>query len=126
MNSEPEPALRGKELASQKLLDGIRKKGRTIVFAKEGSEEMRLLQFFRANANVGGEDVRHIILQEDARKIEALEEFLHGVQKKLGILDNRTELEAEIHVKKFMISHCRWLRLSEDDVQVLRAMLAGN
>jgi hypothetical protein len=72
MTADLEPMLRGKELASQKLLDGIRKKGRVIVIALEGSEELRLLQVFRANANVGGENLCHIILQEDARKIETL------------------------------------------------------
>src|SRR2546423_12104441 len=49
---ELKPLRRGRERASQELLDAIRRKGRTIVFAQEGSEELRLLRYFDANANV--------------------------------------------------------------------------
>src|SRR5438128_6006910 len=78
--------LRGNELASPALLESIRQHGRMIRFAVEGSEERRLLQACQANASVGGEDYNHLVLQDDARKIEALEEFLHGTQQRLGLL----------------------------------------
>jgi len=120
-----EPILRGRELASAKLLEAIRKKKRVIVIATPGSEELRLLKFFNANANVGGEDLRHIILQEDARRIEVIEEFLHGVQMQIGFLDRHNDVDAEIHVKEFMIRHRRLLKLNDDDVRTLESMLSG-
>src|SRR5438045_249910 len=46
-----EAVLRGKVRASPELLDKIRSKGRTILYAKEGSEELRYLRRMRANAN---------------------------------------------------------------------------
>lgn len=104
----------------------MEKKGRTIVLARDGSEELRYLRFMRAHANVGGSDLAHIILQEDARKIEALEEFLHGTQKKMGLLNRLSVAEAERQVKEFMIRHRRLLGLAEEDIEVLRLMLGGH
>ncbi len=117
--------MRGIELASAELLEAARRKGRTIVIAKEGSEELRFLRYFGANANAGGERLTHIILLEDPRKIEVLEEFLHGTQMRIGIVDREGVLYAEIHVKRFMLRHRRLLGISEADAQVVRAMLGG-
>jgi NADH-quinone oxidoreductase subunit E len=115
--------LRGVELASPQLIEAICAKGRTINIARKGSEERRLLQFFKANANVGGVGYNHIILQEDARKIEVLEEFLHGTQERIGIGGTIDILAAEIHVKRFMLRHRRLLGIGSEDVGVLRKML---
>src|SRR5207302_6678275 len=71
-------APRGKELATGDFLEAIRRKGRHITFASPGSEELRYLDWMKANANVGGGRLTLILLREDARKIEVLEEFLHG------------------------------------------------
>lgn len=95
------------------------------MIATNGSEEARLLECFQANANVGGEKLDHIILQQDARKIEALEEFLHGTQWRIGILTRRTVVEAEVHVKRFMVRHCKLLGISEEDAEIITAMLGG-
>jgi len=115
--------LRCDELAAEGLLNAIRGKGRTIVIAREGSEERRLLEWFNANANVGGENLTHIILLADARKVEALEEFLHGTQFKLGIVQREGLVYAETHVKKFMIRHAKLLRIASKDVGILWRML---
>ena len=94
-------------------------------FAIAGSEERRLLRWFAANASVSGEDYRDIILQEDARKIEVLEEFLHGTQWRIGLIDRDGILAAEIQVKRFMMRH-RWLLgISNEDAAVLEQMLGG-
>jgi hypothetical protein len=114
--------LRGNEIASPRLLEAVRRKGRTISVAFEGSDERRNLQACRANAlNLE----RLIILQEDARKIEVLEEFLHGTQERLGLFRSVNAVEAEIHVKTFMLRHCRLLGVSAEDEDILRIMLRG-
>lgn len=115
--------LRCDEPATTELLDAIQRKGRTIVIAREGSEERRLLEWFNANANVGGETLRHIILLPDARKVEAEEEFLHGTQFAMGIVEREGLVFAETHVKRFMIRHARLLGISAKDVDILWRML---
>ena len=116
---------RGMELASADLLQAIRRKGRTIVFAVEGSDERRNLQVCEANAlYLGGEGYNHIILREDARKLEALEEFLHGSQQKAKVLQRLEHpWDVEIHVGRFMVRHARLLGLSPEDVDVVRETL---
>lgn len=115
--------LRGAELASAKLLEAVRRKGRSVVIAVDGSDEKRMLQCHKANANVGGESHRHVILQEDARKIEVLEEFLHGTQARIGLISGSDEVpDAEIHVKDFMLRHQKLLGLSPQDVDILKQM----
>jgi hypothetical protein len=125
--------LRGEDYASATLLEAIQRKHpttqrprRTVVFAVEGSEELRYLDAMQANANVGGADLTHIILRVDARRIEALEEFLHGTQYKCNLIEETLGLaKAEIHVKRYMIRHRRSLGISKRDRAILRAMLKG-
>ncbi len=114
---------RGTELASEELLAAVGNKGRTITFAQAGSEEARYLNFMRANANVGGSELRSILLRPNATKIEVLEEFLHGTQHRLGIIDRLGMAGAEVHVKEFMIGHQRLLGLSPEDVKILQQLL---
>ena len=116
-------SVRGTSPATQELLDAIRRQGRVIAFAREGSEELRLLKYFNANANAGGEASRHLVFLPDVRKVEALEEFLHGTQNRIGLIDREGVLGAEIHVKQFMIRHAQLLGLKSDDVEALRQML---
>jgi len=120
------PISRGIAAASTEPIEKIRTKGRTVVFALPGSEELRYLDFVRAFANVGGEKLDHIILRMDPRKIEVLEEFLHGTQQKLGLVERLGVAGAERHVKDFMIRHARMLGVDLDDVVVLRSMLGGS
>lgn len=114
--------LRGKEAADTRLLALVHSKGREVVFARPGSEELRYLETMRANANAGGPELTHIILRTDAKRIEVLEEFLHGTQNRLGIVQRLGVFEAEVHAKDFMTRHAALLRLAPEDVQVLRDM----
>jgi hypothetical protein len=102
--------LRGVEPASAELLAAVRRKGRVIHIAESGSDDMRFLEHMSAPgrpawASVSGERYEHILLRPDPRKIELLEEFLHGTQFKTGRLRVFPQdiLPAEIHVKQFMI-----------------------
>ena len=81
------------------------------------------MQRVDANANAGGPNLTHLIFLPDARKVEALEEFLHGTQHKIGLIQRDGVPAAEIHVKRFMIRHARLLGLDFNDVAVLRQML---
>ena len=114
--------IRGDTPASKELLQSIEKKGKTIVFAILGSDEARLLDFFSANASVNTSDINHIIVRPDVLKIEILEEFLHGTQQKLGIINRLGNYKAEIQVKEFMIAHQKLLGLSKRDIQALIIM----
>lgn len=105
---------RGVELASEELLDAVRRKGREIF---QDEETQRLLDHFQANATTTGTDIS---LRTDPRKIEVLEEFLHGTQIRLGIQNRMTAAEYERHVKDFMIRHRRLLGISDEDVEWLR------
>ena len=66
-----------------------------------------------------------ILLRQDPRKIEVLEEFLHGTQKRNGLIDKIGVDAAEIHVKEFMIRNQKLLGISPEDVEILKQML-GN
>jgi hypothetical protein len=76
-----------------------------------------------ANANVGGPTLTHIILWPDARKVEVLEEFLHGTQFRIGLFGRMSTIEVEIHVKRFMLRHATLLGIRPDDQRVLQEML---
>ena len=54
-----------------------------------------------------------------------LEEFLHGTQARLGIVDRLGTSglgSAETHVKDFMINHQTMLGLSPEDVRILQIL----
>jgi len=117
--------LWGVERAPEGLVDAMRSKGRRFNIATEGSDDLRTLEYFRAEASVGGEDMISIILRQNPSKAAALEEFLHGTQHRLGIIDRlgRSGLgSAETHVKDFMIRHQRLLGLSDEDNQILQKL----
>ena len=97
-----EGGLRGTELVSAELLSAVESKGRTITYAIPVSDELRYLDYWRANANVGGENMTDILLRQNPRKIEVLKEFLHGARKRIGLIDKIGVDAAEIHVKEFM------------------------
>ncbi|MCW3070298.1 MAG: hypothetical protein JWO44_188 [Bacteroidetes bacterium] len=120
MNSSDE--LMGIEKASDELIAAVSKKRRVII-AKKGSEELRMLEYFGAEASVGGEDMASIILRENPSKAAILEEFLHGTQHKLGIIDDLGRYRAEAHVKDFMIRHQTILGLSNKDVKILKRLM---
>lgn len=62
------------------------------------------------------------MLKEGSPKIAALEEFLHGTQKRIGLLDKEGFEIAEIRVKDFMVRHAHLLGLSENDKRVLNRL----
>jgi large repetitive protein len=115
--------LRGTQAASEELLQAVAAKGRTINYALPGSDELRYLDYMRANANVGGENATHILLRTDPKKIEVLEEFLHGTQQRLGIIDRLGVPGAEVHVKEFMLNHQGLLGITAEDAAILEQML---
>jgi hypothetical protein len=86
---------------------------------------LRILDYFGAEASVGGIDNSSIILRENPGKAAVLEEFLHGTQSRLGIVDRLGTSglgSAETHVKDFMIRHQRMLGLSDADVNILKIL----
>lgn len=115
--------LMGIEPASGELLDAVSRKGRTIKFAEPGSEEMRYLDYMGAEANVGGENMDHILLRNQPSKVALLEEFLHGTQHRLGIIAQHGRQAAEVHVKEFMLRHQRLLGIGPEDAKILEKLL---
>ena len=114
----------GVEPASPELLTAIGKK-RALTIAKPGSEELRMLDYFGAEASVGGVNNSSILLRENPSKAAALEEFLHGTQSRLGVVDRLGTSglgSAETHVKDFMIRHRNMLGLSAEDVRILQIL----
>ncbi|MBP6745268.1 hypothetical protein KA344_08530 [bacterium] len=109
-----------KELQYQKttseLLAAMGRKGRTFSIAREGSEDLRRLEQAGAQGGALGD---HITIRENARKITALEEFLHGTQRRLRSFDDIPDQIAEVHVKDFMIRHARMLGLDRNDLKAL-------
>ncbi len=116
--------LMGVEPASSELISAVSKK-RDVVIAQPGSEELRMLDYFGAEASVGGAKNTHILLRENPSKPALLEEFLHGTQSKLGITDRLGTSglgSAETHVKDFMIRHQKMLGLGDEDIQILQIL----
>jgi len=56
-------------------------------------------------------------------RISLLEEFLHGTQNRLGIIDKVGVRGAETHVKVFMLRHQRLLGISAEDAKILQQIL---
>jgi RHS repeat-associated protein len=111
-------ALAGVEPASEELLRAVAAR-RTVQIAEAGSEEMRYLDYIGAEANVGGPTTTNILLRPNPSKAAVLEEFLHGTQGRLGIIERLGQGGAEYHVKDFMIRHSRMLGLGAEDVRRL-------
>ena len=84
-----------------------------------------MLDYFGSEASVGGINNSSIILRENPSKAAVLEEFLHGTQSRLGIVDRLGTSglgSAETHVKDFMIRHQRMLGLGDADVNLLKTL----
>ena len=116
--------LMGVGPASPELISAVSKK-RDVVIAQPGSEELRMLNYFEAEASVGGANNTHILLRENPSKAALFEEFLHGTQSKLGVTDRLGTSglgSAETHVKDFMIRHQKMLGLGDEDIQILQIL----
>ncbi len=114
--------LMGVEKASPELISAMEKHGRTIRIAQPNSQELRYLDYMGAEANVGGENMSHILLRNEPSKGALLEEYLHGTQHKLGIIEKSGQQAAEVHVKDFMVRHQKMLGLGEQDVEILKTL----
>lgn len=116
--------LKGVEPASPELISAVSRK-RDVVIAQPESEELRMLDYFGAEASVGGVNNTHILLRENPSKAALLEEFLHGTQTRLGITERLGTSgfgSAETHVKDFMIRHRRILGIGQEDVSILEIL----
>lgn len=114
--------LESVERASPGLMASIRRHGRTIMVAQPGSDELRYLDYMGAEANVGGPGMTNILVKGNPGKAAVLEEFLHGTQSRLGVIDRLGPARAECHVKDFMIRHRSLLGLCDEDVEILRIL----
>lgn len=123
MTNSAEGRLRCNEQASAEWLARVESKGRTIHYALPDTDDLRYLDYMRANANVGGEELTNILFRQDPRKVEVLEEFLHGTQKRIGLIGKIGVKAAERHVKELIIRHQRLLSISPHDVDILKEML---
>ena len=66
-----------------------------------------------------------IVLRQNPSKVVISEEFLHGTQARLGVIDRLGRAgmgSAETHVKNFMIRHQTMLGLSNEDVTILKIL----
>jgi len=116
--------LMGVEPASAELLAAVGNK-RSLVIAKPGSDELRMLDYFGAEASVGGVNNSSILPRENPSKAAVLEEFLHETQARLGIVDRLGTSglgSVETHVKDFMMRHQQMLGLSAEDVRILQIL----
>ncbi|WP_228444734.1 hypothetical protein [Chryseobacterium shandongense] len=114
--------LEGVEKASPELIEAISKK-RDVNIAKKGTDDHAYLEWMNAEANVGGENMKHILLKDNPSKAAILEEFLHGTQKDIGIINGSPDIPyAEYHVKDFMVRHKKLLGLIDEDVKILEEL----
>jgi RHS repeat-associated protein len=110
--------LTGIEKASDNLIEQIGKK-RDL---RTGTDIERLLDSQGAEAAMF--DGTNLILHKaNPSKAALLEEFLHGTQSKLGIINKLGRTEVEAHVKDFMIRHKKMLNLMDEDVNILQQLI---
>jgi hypothetical protein len=93
---------------------------RVIKHNKPIYEELRQHSIASFNTGVS----KHMLIKEVAPKSALLEEFLHGTQNDLNII-NKYGLtqELEVHVKDFMLRHVKLLGLDNpNDINLLRQL----
>lgn len=72
------------------LLSKLGAKGWKIDIAKPGTEDWKYLTMINADASFNTGVPKHILIKEGAPKSALLEEFLHGTQNQLGLLELAT------------------------------------
>lgn len=116
----------GVEPASPQLIKSVSER-RSIAWATEGSDELRMLEYFNAEASVSsdamGRQGMSIILKPNPSKPAVLEEFLHGTQHKIGLPDQFGTEWSEVHVKSFMLRHKDMLGIGEKDADILKVLV---
>ena len=88
---------------------------------------MSYLERYRVNAVAGNyekdpnpNNLNAITVRSDAKKIEILEEFLHGTQAKLDMTGStENTINLEIHVKDFMIRHIKFMKITDLTFEIL-------
>lgn len=112
------------EPISSDLVHAMEQKGRRIHLAEPGSEEWLNLEKGGCSAKVVYPFCNEIFAKQGGPRVSLIEEFLHGTQQKLGILDDPflPNQFPEIHVKDFMLRHARMLGLKENDVILLEEL----
>ena len=119
LHSSAPSDLAGVERASPELLKAIQQR-RAVTIAEPGTDAERFLNYRDAEAAAFGEE--DILVRPDPSKAALLEEFLHGTQQRLGIIDDIGRAASETHVKDFMIRHKDMLDLSAEDVRRLQIL----
>ena len=120
---------RGDTPMSDELLESVKRK-RDVVEVAPGSDEEAFLNWSNANASAGyspnnlnPNNKDGILIRPGAKKIEIMEEFLHGTQANIGMDTSTGNIRnLEIHVKDFMIRHKDLLGLSDKDIEALTIM----
>jgi hypothetical protein len=110
--------LRATELVENALLDKLRARGYSI---DQSAEIEQYLDYRAANAATFLQ--KDLLLRPDARKIEVLEEYLHNVQRQVGLTNHMIPRQLERHVKEFMLRHRKLLGISNADSKWLKDWL---
>jgi hypothetical protein len=109
---------RAQERANPDLLRKLQERGYSI----DQSEEIQwYLDYRQTNAATFLQG--DLLLRPDARTVEVLEEYLHNVQRKIGLTEKMTLRELEVHVKEFMLRHRRLCGISEADAHWIKTWL---
>lgn len=115
----------GVERASPELIESIRRdrgdRTRELVLAEPGSDREKLLDYFGAEASTDMGNPNLITARQNPSKAVLLEEYLHGVQVKMGIPDRLGRDYAEWHVRDFMIRNRNLVGLGEEDISRLES-----
>ena len=108
----------------QDLINQLNKKGWIIDIAKPGTDNWRWLEYNGADASFNTGVPKHILLKEGAPRSALLEEFLHGTQNDLNLIEKYgTFQNLEIHVKDFMLRHVNLLGLNNPhDIRLLQQL----
>jgi len=115
--------LEGTEPITSGLINSMRAKGRLIDIAEVGSEDYKYLESMGAEASTNTGVPNHILIKADANKSTLLEEFLHGTQNRIGVVDRLGTQGAEVHVKDFMLRHAKILGLNNSaDIKLLQQL----
>ena len=106
------------------LINKLTAKGWKIDIVKPGTDDWRWLTMNGADASFNTGVQKHILLKEGAPKSALLEEFLHGTQNNLGLLEKYGTPQAlEVHVKDFMLRHAKLLGLDNpNDIRLLQQL----
>lgn len=109
---------------TQGLVQSMEGKGRTIIIGEPGSRVWSDLETVGANAKVIYPWCDEIMVKSNAPRVALLEEFLHGTQQKIGLLDipEMPRHLPEIHVKDFMLRHSKMLGLTENEITLLEEL----